>query len=126
MSTIHNMWIPQIIAQSIALCKDKLGIGAERVVFSLHLYDCHDSASEEALSAGFRFKQSELVGKESKFVEDVQSSEHFHKTFIITQQKASVLAIAFNSSIANLPSFCNITTPSISFLDCYLFYVPSR
>jgi hypothetical protein len=113
-------------AQGIALCKDTLGIGAERVVFSLHLYDHHDSASEEALSAGFRFKQSELVGKESKLMEDVQSSERFHKTFIITQQKASELAIAFNSSISKLPSFCLSTTPLISFLDCNLFYVPSK
>ena len=125
-SSIDNNWILKPLAQGVALCKDKLGVGAERVVFSLHLYYRHDSASEEILSAGFRFKQSELVGKESKFVEDVQSSEHFHKTFIITQQKASELAIAFNSSIANLPSFCNNTTPSISFLDCYLFYVPSK
>ena len=125
-SSIDNNWILKPFAQGIALCKDKLGIGAERVVFSLHVYDRYHSTTEEALSAGFRFKQSELVGKESKFVEDVQSSERFHKTFIITQQKASELAIAFNSSISKLPSFCPYTTPSISFLDCYLFYVPSK
>jgi hypothetical protein len=125
-SSIENNWILKPFAQGIALCKDTLGIGAERVVFSLHVYDRHDSASEEALSAGFRFKQSELVGKESKFMEDVQSSERFHKTFIITQQKASELAIAFNSSISKLPSFCQSTTPLISFLDCNLFYVPRK
>ena len=125
-SNIDKQWIHKPFAQGIALCKDKLGIGAERVVFSLHVYDPHDSISEEALSTGFRCKQSELVGKKSKFVEDVQFSERFHKTFMMTQQKASDLAIAFNSSIANLPSFCPSTTPLISFLDCYLFYVPSK
>jgi hypothetical protein len=125
-SSIDNSWILKPFSQGVALCKDKLGIGAERVVVSLHLYDRYHSTTEEALSTGFGLKLSKLVGKESKFVEDVQSSEHFHKTFIITQQKASELANAFNSSISKLPSFCPYTTPSISFLDCYLFYVPSK
>ena len=61
-----------------------------------------------------------LVGKESLFVEDVNGSISFQKTFCIVQQLAQKMANSFNRRLLALPGANKALTPAIEFINCHV------
>ena len=66
-----------------------------------------------------------LVGKESRFVEDLSQGLAFHHVFCDTQSRAQRLAEKFNEKLSVIPGVTN-TTPRISFLDCMVYVVENN
>eukprot|EP00295_Goniomonas_pacifica_P050849 CAMPEP_0175897236 /NCGR_PEP_ID=MMETSP0108-20121206/606_1 /TAXON_ID=195067 ORGANISM="Goniomonas pacifica, Strain CCMP1869" /NCGR_SAMPLE_ID=MMETSP0108 /ASSEMBLY_ACC=CAM_ASM_000204 /LENGTH=325 /DNA_ID=CAMNT_0017218509 /DNA_START=31 /DNA_END=1008 /DNA_ORIENTATION=- len=104
------------LAGSVAVRRNPLGEGAERVVFKLR---------EVGVGWVRLFVGPEMVAKESKFYEDLtmQQKDKFLSVFADTQQRAAELAEAFNERIAALPGGHQLLLPRIRFLDCAVYTV---
>jgi hypothetical protein len=93
----------------LAINRNYLGKGAERVAFRCRLSD-----SERA--DGFVFHT--LVAKETKDVERMEEKIGFHVEFMETQLLANHLAYQFNMKLRGLPHYQAGVTPQVSFLEC--------
>ena len=104
-------------AQGVALKANFFGEGAERLVREFREIGLDGS-----------FVGPPLVAKESRFLADVANVErkqlmHYHKAFCDTQVRAARLADVFNEKLRQLPGFDPKSTPTISFLDCTVYFV---
>jgi len=96
-------------AVGIAVREHIFGEGRERAVRRVREVNAHGD-----------FVGPMMVGKESLFVEDESDSFSFHKTFCIVQQLALKMALQFNRQLVALPGIDKMSTPRISFLNCYV------
>ena len=113
-------WINQPLtsgnAAGVAMHKEVVGEGAERMVRRFRHVDAYNE-----------FVGEELVAKESRFVEDFGQGKDFHMTFCKTQATAQQFALAFNRKLDELSSEDNnlASLPRIQFLECSVFDVIS-
>jgi hypothetical protein len=101
------------LAIGVAARKSIFGEGAERMVRQFREYD-----------ASSKFIGPKMVAKESRFLEDLNSSnlKKFHEVFCDTQQRAEKIAVEFNKRLAVIPGLSD-TTPRIVFLPCSVYVV---
>ena len=78
------------------------------------------------ITEGGHFVGPALVGKESLYVEDMDDSISFHKTFCKVQQLSQKVATHFNKIILRLPGVKRSETPLINFLECYVMLLSGR
>lgn len=103
-------------ACGIAVHKKAFGHGAERVAFFMQEID----------SVG-RFVGEPFVAKESRFVEDVESSIAFHKIFLQTQRVAANMAVKFNRRLEQLEDSGTFTAiPRVSFIPCWVYMLRDK
>lgn len=93
----------------LAINRNYLGKGAERVAFRCRLADNRNAG-------GLVFDT--LVAKETKDVERMREKFEFHVAFIETQDLANFLAFQFNKRLRGLPNYQAGVTPQLSFLQC--------
>ena len=96
-------------AAGITFSNDPFGEGAERLVYQLREMDTNG-----------KFVGSPLVGKDSKYVEDLDQTRNFHFSFCKTQKIAANLAKRFNQWLDKAPQVGK-KVPRVKFLDCYVY-----
>eukprot|EP00923_Selenidium_pygospionis_P002532 GHVN01003923.1.p1 GENE.GHVN01003923.1~~GHVN01003923.1.p1 ORF type:complete len:541 (+),score=72.24 GHVN01003923.1:546-2168(+) len=99
----------------IEIDKQPFGKGAERLVYRFSEID----------SMGKRVGPI-MVAKESIFIQSGDETEfHFHKKFMISQNKAHHYSFAFNEAVARSPSLQTVMgiarVPKIIFLSCTVY-----
>ena len=93
----------------IAINRNYVGKGAERVAFRCRLTD-------DKTPNGFVFL--DMVAKETKHDQRINERISFHQGFAETQDLASYLAFEFNKHLRGTPNYCPRTTPQMQFLSC--------
>ena len=112
-----NEWVPKQFPETlrgVAMRKEIFGEGAERMVHKFRL-----------VGQNGRFFGPCLVAKESRFVEDVETSDNiqFHQLFCEAQTKAQKLADVFNEQIQKLRNKVVTSLPIVQFLECSVYVV---
>lgn len=113
------------LSYSVAWKIQAFGEGAERLAFKFRFLD----------EKSGRFTGPVMVAKESRFVEDVESStrnyvssdrQAYHKTFMRTQAVAARFAKMFNNAIEELDEIPWGVAPKIEFVKPYIFELEDR
>jgi hypothetical protein len=107
--SIYDLDLQHYNAPFLAMNINSCGYGAERIAFRSYM-------SEEA--SPYAFTLGAMVAKETNSVHRMVENEEFHRSFCETQGIASYLAGVFNQRVCSAPSYCQDTTPVVSFLDC--------
>lgn len=103
--------------EGVAICKETLGTGAERIVFRLREFKMIDGVVQAT--------EDRLIAKECKWLEDVPKQSKFHEKFCLTQSQAASLARKFNASVAQRCQHARLSVDVvISFLPCQVYQVP--
>ncbi len=93
----------------IAINRNYVGKGAERVAFRCRL-------SDEKSPNGFVFL--DMVAKETKHDQRIEERISFHTGFAETQDLASYLSFEFNKQLRATPKYCPNSTPQLQFVSC--------
>lgn len=113
--------IPNRAGEGIAIRKQKLGVGAERLVFRLVEITRNTETNKWE---PIHNDDGRLVAKEGKYQEDLRVDQ-FHQVFCRTQRQASKLADKFNHLVKTRCHLHGISVPAIiKFLPCFVFEVP--